>query len=221
MIIGLVGFIGSGKNSVARYLVEQYGYEQVSFAGLVKDAVSVIFGFDREMLEGTTPETRKQREENDAYWSSKLGLGYDLSPRLALQRMGTEAGRNVFGENLWVNALFRKLKPDGKYVISDVRFPNEIIAIKNSGGKILRCKRGLEPIWYSAAERMNIICNHNNPPAWQILAEYPDVHYSEWAWVGKQFDATIDNGRSIKDLSDEIKRVLVSLGLLVPLINRE
>ena len=55
MIIGLTGFIGSGKTTVAKILATEHGYRTDSFASSLKDSLSVIFGWPRDMLEGTLP----------------------------------------------------------------------------------------------------------------------------------------------------------------------
>ena len=57
MLVGLCGYIGSGKNAVAEMLVKHHGYEQYSFAKSLKDAVSAVFGWPRELLEGNSPES--------------------------------------------------------------------------------------------------------------------------------------------------------------------
>ena len=54
MLIGLVGLIGSGKDTVAERLVTHHDYKRDSFAKSLKDAVSSMFNWDREMLEGNT-----------------------------------------------------------------------------------------------------------------------------------------------------------------------
>ena len=64
-VIGLVGFIGSGKNTVAETLMVN-GYQKDSFAAPLKDAVAQIFSWDRNMLEGSTTESRQWREQPDA-----------------------------------------------------------------------------------------------------------------------------------------------------------
>ena len=71
MIIGISGLIGSGKNAVAQSLTENFGYKQIAFADAVKDSVSSLFGWDREMLEGDTPESREWREQPDEFWSEE------------------------------------------------------------------------------------------------------------------------------------------------------
>lgn len=78
MIVGLVGFIGSGKGTVADIMTTEHGFSKESFAGGVKDAASVIFGWDRKLLEGDTEESRAWRETPDEYWSEKLGYSRHL-----------------------------------------------------------------------------------------------------------------------------------------------
>ena len=51
MILGVTGLIGSGKDTIADYLVTEHGFKRVSFAASLKDAVAAVFGWDREMLE--------------------------------------------------------------------------------------------------------------------------------------------------------------------------
>lgn len=194
MIVGLVGFIGAGKGSVADLLVKYHGFQKESFANSVKDSVSVIFGWDRASLEGDTPESRAWREAPDEFWSKKLGKQF--SPRMALQLMGTEAGRDVFHENLWVYTVERRCDPNKNYVIADVRFPNEIKAIQNAGGIVVRVKRGPEPDWWGEALSTNKNKDYN------LMAQhYPLVHYSEWAWIGERIDETISNDGTFDDLS--------------------
>ena len=205
MIIGLVGFIGSGKGTVADLLVQRHGFIKESYANSVKDAVSVIFGWDRKLLEGDTPESRAWREAKDEWWSNTLGK--EFSPRLALQLMGTEAGRDVFHPDLWVHTVMRRCEqaPWNNYVIADVRFPNEINAIVKSGGKVIRVRRGDDPVWWGEALATNRVPNHN------LMAQYyPDVHYSEWAWIGSHYDVTLDNNGTIERLTKTVDELIES-----------
>lgn len=191
-VIGVVGFAGSGKGTVADILVEKYGFKKLAFADAVKDATSAIFGWERALLEGDTPESRTFREVVDPFWSK--AFGFHITPRWALQKMGTEAGRDAFYPNIWISALGRKLKDDGNYVISDTRFPNEMEFIRGVGGSIIRVKRGPEPEWYETARA------HNIDGVYEMYQKYPEVHVSEWAWIGSPFDAVITNDGSIDDL---------------------
>lgn len=204
MIIGLVGFIGSGKGTVADILTRNHGFIKESFADAVKDACAPIFGWDRKALEGDTPESRKWRETPDSWWSEKIGKPF--SPRLALQLMGTEAGRNVFHPDLWVLSLLRRIDPAKNYVIADTRFPNEIDLIRSHGGNVIRVKRGDDPEWYSTAEAYNVTTNWDG--SMQRMKTYPDVHYSEWAWIGKTFDDEISNSTTLESLEKKVARLM-------------
>ena len=206
MIVGLVGFIGAGKGTVADLLVERHGFFKESYANSLKDACSIIFGWNRGMLEGATPESRAWREQKDEWWSNKLGK--EFSPRLALQLMGTEAGRDVFHPDLWVHTVMRRCEqaPWNNYVIADVRFPNEIDAIIKSGGKVVRVRRGEDPEWYSLARE----CNAYNKP--EIMRNaYPEVHFSEWAWIGAHYDVVMDNNCSLDELTVRVDKLVDSL----------
>ena len=138
-VIGLVGFIGSGKGT-AGDILSGMGYAKESFAKGVKDTASVMFGWDRKLLEGDTEESRKWRETPDKYWSFKFGR--DFTPREALQKMGTEVGRDVFHKDFWVFELENRLMfHDTPVVVTDVRFPNEIDWIHSIGGKVIEIQR--------------------------------------------------------------------------------
>ena len=211
MIIGIVGFLGSGKGTAGDILIEQHGYTRVSFADAVKDAVSVIFDWPRDLLEGDTETSRIFRETRDKWWSEKFG--YDVTPRYMLQLMGTEAGRDVFNENLWVHTVARRIRSmqdnesKDKFVIPDVRFPNELEFIRKMGGHVVRVVRGPDPEWYSLAHASN---NPNFLHSNEAYAEMEKtgVHYSEWAWIGQQFDYQIDNNGSLLMLESDIKHML-------------
>jgi hypothetical protein len=209
MIVGLVGSIGNGKGATADILVKK-GFIKESFANSVKDAVSVIFGWDRSLLEGDTAQSRAWREQPDAWWSEKLGR--EMSPRYALQLMGTEAGRDVFHPDLWILALQKRCSINKNYVIADVRFPNEIKSIRENGGKVFRVKRGEDPIWYQTAFKENTTDEYDQ---WMLedknelmSQKYPEIHFSEWAWVGSEIDGTIFNDGTLEDLEVSIDNIL-------------
>ena len=132
MIVGITGFIGSGKDTVAKMLVEK-GAVQDSFAAPLKDLCASVFGWPRDMLQGDTVESRDFRETPDMYWTRKLGID-QFSPRLALQLLGTEIMRTHFNQDIWINSLEYRLRmKNADYpcvVISDARFQNELSLIK-------------------------------------------------------------------------------------------
>ena len=150
MIIGLCGFINCGKGTVADMLVSK-GFVKESFANPLKDTVSSVFGWPRELLEGDTVESREFREKKDEWWSEVFG--YDVTPRLMLQKVGTEVMRENLQSEIWLLSFLKRTSnnPDKNYVVADVRFPNEIERIRNTGGKIVEVRRGPPPIWWRYA----------------------------------------------------------------------
>lgn len=198
MIIGLVGFIGSGKGTAGDILLK-LGFNKASFAGLVKDVTAVMFGWDRVLLEGDTDESREFREMPDKFWSTKFG--YSFTPRLALQKMGTEAGRNVFHDNFWIDSLEKYLDPTADYVITDVRFLNELNFVHNHGGVIIEINNGEKPFWYETAAKANDGYITSNA----YMLEEIKIHESEWRWIHpKLIDGQINNNGTKEDLSDNL-----------------
>jgi hypothetical protein len=194
MIIGICGLIGSGKDTIADYLQNIHQFRRESFAHALKDAVAQVFGWDRELLEGRTKESRAWREQVDPWWSTRLNMP-ELTPRHVLQVWGTEVARRSFHDDIWIAALENKLrKTKDDVVISDCRFPNEIKSIKSAGGIVIRVVRGPEPEWYEIAEKVNRgpVGNSYWATSKARLEKY-HVHASETAWIGTKFDAVIDN----------------------------
>jgi hypothetical protein len=205
MIIGLVGWAGAGKDTVADYLCDFYGFRRDSFASTLKDAVAAVFGWDRNLLEGRTKESRDWREQVDIWWSERLGIP-NLTPRWVLQYWGTEVCRKGFNDDIWIASLENKVrKSRDSIVISDCRFPNEIRAIKSQGGQVYWVQRGPLPEWYDIALEENTT---GSEAAKQELIKRR-VHVSETAWIGIDFDAVIDNNGTIEDLYSTVKNLIV------------
>jgi hypothetical protein len=209
-IIGIVGFIGSGKDTVADYLVNFHRFKRESFACSLKDAVSTVFGWDRELLEGRTKQSREWRETRDEWWTNRLKK--DITPRYVLQYWGTEVVRKGFHDDMWVASLENRLRSStDDIVITDCRFPNEIKAIRNAGGKVVRIKRGLEPAWFDDAVSMNKGPSRNmNWALSKQKIEKLKVHASETAWVGQKFDVVLNNSGTIEELYHQIERDIIN-----------
>jgi hypothetical protein len=203
MIIGICGFIGSGKGAVGDIL-EKRGFKKDSFAAPVKDAVSVIFNWDRQMLEGATEDSRKWRESPDEFWSNAFGRTF--TPREALQLMGTEVGRNTFHPDLWIQSLFKRARTQLYTVITDVRFKNEIRQIHQHEGYVIRVKRGSDPVWYSTA----MLANSGNQEALLTMKEI-GIHSSEWDWIGSAFDYVIENDGPMEELERKVGEFLTDI----------
>jgi hypothetical protein len=205
MIIGVCGFIGSGKDTIADYLVNFHEFRRESFASTLKDAVASVFGWDRTMLEGRTKEAREWREQVDPWWAARLDMP-TLTPRWVLQYWGTEVCRKAFHDDIWIASLENKLRNSKDHVvISDCRFPNEISSIKRAGGQIVWVQRGVLPEWYDLA----VDANRGSNVALNELKRLK-IHASETAWVGTAFDAIIDNNSTIDELYQQAQTLVIS-----------
>ena len=125
-----------------------------------------------------------------------------LTPRKLLQLLGTEVGRQIIHPSIWVNALFadykgvERLMNRGEnrsyyeedypnWIITDVRFPNEVEAIENNGGIVIRIDR--KSVSYGT--------------------EFTIEHDSETVLDDYEFDYVIKNNGSINDLLEEVKKL--------------
>jgi hypothetical protein len=136
-----------------------------------------------------------------------------LTPRWVLQYWGTEVCRHAFHDDIWIASVENKMrKTTDNIVISDVRFPNEIKAIHNAGGIVVRVKRGDDPEWYNAAVSANAGPDGN--ATWSLskakLVQLK-IHASETAWVGGAIDHTIYNDTTIDALFEQIKNLALGL----------
>ena len=123
MLIGLCGPAGCGKTTIAEWLRDNRGFRIVCFADPLYDAVSAITGLPVEKL--------KDRAVKEAQVE---GIG--RSPRFLLQTLGTDWGREMVSEDIWVQAAMARIAGDEDVVIADVRFDNEAQAIVDRGGKV-------------------------------------------------------------------------------------
>ena len=135
MIIGITGHARHGKDSTADIICKHYGYRKHALADVMKESLRVIFGWTDAHLYGDLKDV--------------VDPEYGISPRHALQSIGTEWGqyelskydsfKKITGRKLWVNSLLNRIH--GDTVISDVRFPHEADAIRERGGFIIRVNR--------------------------------------------------------------------------------
>lgn len=203
MIVGICGFIGSGKDTIADYLVNFHEYRRESFANSLKDAVAQVFGWDRTLLEGRTAQAREWREQVDPWWAARLNWP-DLTPRLMLQLWGTEVCRAGFHDDIWIASLENKLRhSEDNVVISDCRFPNEIQALRAAGGVIVCVERGVQPHWTAIAAK----ANQGDVKA-QAWLKKKGIHASETSWVGTDFDFVVYNNSNIDSLYTQIQAVI-------------
>lgn len=153
-VLGLTGYSGSGKDQIGRVLVHAYGFERMAFADPI-----------REVLLQTNPDIEDAVRTGTLILPGKKyclrdivamkGWGYAKSlpeVRGMLQRLG-EAGRGALGQGVWLEALFGRLRPGRKYVITDVRYYNEFARILHEGGSVVRVVRpGVGPVNDHASE---------------------------------------------------------------------
>lgn len=174
MLIGLWGFAGCGKDTAAEALVVD-GWRRDAFADRLR---AMLYALDPIVLRYTG--TWRVRELVDRHgWDQAKRDNPEI--RELLQRLGTEAGRGVLGENVWVNAVMNAWKESGKQptVITDMRFRNEANAIVQAGGITVAIHRpGCKPV---------------------------NGHVSETALEGWDFDFVINNAGTIEDLHMTIR----------------
>lgn len=137
ILIGLTGKSGSGKSTAADYLWSTSGFLEMAFADRLKEAASVLFGWDRLALD-------------DQEYKAGVCPVWGITRREALQKFGTEAVRGVFGDDFWIKSwrqVYDQIQVFDSVVVSDVRFPNEADAIRDMGGVIVHIVRpGLETV---------------------------------------------------------------------------
>ena len=186
-VIGLSGFAGAGKSTVAEYLVRQHGFVRLSFAAAVKDIAAAAFAWDRQRLEGATPQDRAWREQSDDFWSERMGKPF--TPRYALQYIGTDLFRTHMLPSIWADlvvAKIRQLGPEVNIVVDDVRFVNEREALRAEGALFLLLRREqfsspLHAAMWDTARRGQFGVGIDKPIT---------IHPSEWDWLR---DLTVAN----------------------------
>ena len=116
MLIGVCGKAGSGKDTVGTHLVDKYRFERVALADPIRRIVQDIF-----VLDDKTVYDRVEREKELEHWE-----GWTV--RTLLQFIGTELFRDNIVDDIWVRSLWLRIKenPHKNYVITDIRFPNEL-----------------------------------------------------------------------------------------------
>lgn|GEM_PF-98824 len=179
ILIGLSGKKGSGKDTAADALVHDFGYERHAFASRLKAAVTrldPIIDVDDEGIYRYASAVVDHGEERVKAWPEARRL---------LQRMGTEVGRDLFGDSFWVDQTMRDVDASGTpVVITDVRFPNEVQAIRERGGIVVRIERDGLP---------------------------EDAHPSEHALDDYTFDVVIQNEGTVDEFKRDVSERLSSL----------
>lgn len=184
MLIAISGYATSGKDTIADRLCDVHGYRRLAFADLLRkclEALNPILDMEMEW-DVLVPVRYNDALERYGYHASK-----EMYPefRESLQRMGTDVGRKLLDDNIWVDATMASLEPGVDYVLTDARFPNETEAVIQKGGKVLR------------VERTNVGPANDHPS---------EISLDDW-----DFDEIIDNCGTIEDLNDKVDRFIKSL----------
>lgn len=227
MIIQNLTALSINASSVADYfnrkdLTDKTAWQIKKFAGKLKECISIITDISLEDLEKEDVKNSYLHDE----WN-KIAILHDhngvslnkevtkhLSVRELLQKLGTNVCREIH-PNFWVNALFNDyVKPtwdtiyDGKVIISkdelpkwiitDLRFPNEYISVKERGGITIRI------------ERLNTTSQNRHT----YVNNQQRTHPSETALDNTKFDYTIDNNGTIEELVEKVKEILIKEKIL-------
>lgn len=199
MIIGLTGVAQSGKSSVAHVLKSKYGFKEYSFAEGVYESLyrldPVVLIQDTVTGSYTYPRLRGLVDELGWFEAKKFPMVREL-----LQRMGTECGREMHGQDVWVKRTFDKIYDEvgveygwdgrlvhvkGDVVIPDVRFDNEAWEIILQNGVVIEVDRGLGPVNY---------------------------HKSEAGLSPERISGTLDNRGTLADLENNVEMMLRFIG---------
>lgn len=175
-VIGVNGYARSGKDTIADILVEQCGFKRMAFADKLREAAYVLNPY---VIDATGYEHAPLAWVIDHHgWNGYKDSVWGEDVRGILQRLGTEVGRNILGQNIWVDAILNDLDDDGKYVFTDCRFANEAEAVTELWGHVWRVDRpGVGPA---------------------------NDHISEIGIDDWNFDVRINNAGSIQDLADKV-----------------
>lgn len=192
LIVGFSGKKRAGKDTAADIAAEKYRFERDAFAAPIKTIAQDVFHLDDHQVYGGA------KEKEDPFWG--------MTPREIMQRTGTEFARNTFHEEVWVDSFRRRMEETDaqRIVVTDVRFPNEVEAIQELGGVVIRIRRPekepeLNPILSTLAKRSSWIADG-------LPSKY---HPSETALDGyEEFDRTLFNDGSLKAFEMRVDRLL-------------
>lgn len=136
-LIGLSGFARSGKDTLGQTLASTYGFQPVAFADRLKDMAASIDPLVHTSRLGSASIPLHSVLRGSDWEQAKTHPGV----REFLQALGVAARQHI-SETVWIDALFRSLDTERyRYVITDVRFPNEADAVRERGGQVWRVER--------------------------------------------------------------------------------
>jgi hypothetical protein len=158
-IIGLSGFARSGKDEAAKVLVQEFGFTRVAFADKLREMLYALNPIVQQktgwsdMLGNKVTATWTVQDVIDVHgWDGYKETVFGAEIRRLLQRLGTEAGRQILWDTIWIDAALNTVNAD-KIVVTDARFYNEFDAVRDRGGEIWRIERlGVGPANSHASE---------------------------------------------------------------------
>lgn len=198
-LIGLSGYAQTGKDTVGQLLVQEWDYQRVAFADSLREMLYALNPMVDAVIDTSLIDVPEWGLTTFAVQALVDEVGWERakaapasegseqwSVRAYLQRLGTEAGRDILGDDIWVKTAHRKVQAAQfkgyDVVITDVRFPNEYAAVLKGGGQVWRITRpGITPA---------------------------TAHVSETALDDFHFDVTIDNSGSYDDLARKVAGIL-------------
>lgn len=182
MLIGLTGRAGCGKDTVARFLCDTHGFVQIALADPLRDGLKAMLGLVDEQL------YERALKETPIDWIGK-------SPRELMQTLGTEWGRELVADDLWLRAAARRIARIKAYpphlhvagiVVSDIRYENEADWLRNQGGQLWIIKR--------------------NPS--HTMEEHTAAHSSEQHLPTRSGEPRIFNHGTLDELYDQVAEIL-------------
>lgn len=174
-VIGISGYARSGKDTIAEHLISK-GYIRGSFADAIREALL--------RLDPVVNGNRVSTLVEQLGWEAAKS---DPEIRALLQRLGTEVGREMFGDNIWIDHLFDSLPDGSKVVISDVRYPNEAEAIEAIGGQVWRVNRpGISAV--NAHISDSALDEYTFPVVLSNSGSIDDLHYAVDSILGDNPD---------------------------------
>lgn len=189
MIIGLTGLARSGKDTVGAYLVKERQFERLAFADPLKKSVAALLDIpfnrvDQLKLNPDCTIILQNKTVNigaESAAANHVTESKEISFRELLQRYGTEAHREVFGYDFWVDQTLpvQGYYPGRAIVVTDVRFDNEAARVKKLGGAVWAIERdGIVPGDAHASEILDFpvdLVIQNNGTFEELFANVEDA----------------------------------------------
>lgn len=126
-LIGFAGEARSGKDTAANHLNDNHGFSLYAFAQPIKKACRTVFGWGEEHVNGSLKEV--------------IDPLFNISPREAMQTMGTQWGREMINQDIWLKRAEYEMMTNNALAVTDVRFDNEANLIRSRGGIVIKITR--------------------------------------------------------------------------------